>query len=91
MKLQGYQVTHRSRSSCTIRKRSWSEWRRRKTHSRAQSLHVPKSLIQLQAFGLELFLHLGVQYFIAWLEYKTSIFNNQGTTNETEITFSAAI
>ena len=40
---------------------------------------------------LKLFLHLGLQYLIAWLEYKTNIFNNQGTMNETKITFSATI
>ena len=123
MKLEDCQVTHMRRSSCTIRKRRWSEWRRRrrKTHRRAQSLHVLKSLIQLLAFGLlcllklplhhlplglplrllllllclelclELSLHLGLQYVIKWLEFKTNIFNNQGKTNETEITFSSAI
>ena len=117
MKLEECEVTHRSRSSSTIRKRRRSEWRRRKTHHRAHSLHVLKSLIQLLAVGLlcllklslhhlplglplclrrlllclELNLHLGLQYVIKWLEFKTNIFNNQGTTNETEITFSSAI
>ena len=122
MKLEECEVTHRRRSSCTIRKRRGSEWRRRrKNHRRAQSLHVLKSHIQLLVFGLlcllklslhhlppglplrllllllclelclELSLHLGLQYVIKWLEFKTNIFNNQGTTNETEITFSSAI
>ena len=120
MKLEECEVTHRSRSSSTIRKRRRSEWRRRKTHHRAHSLHVLKSLIQLLAVGLlcllklslhhlppglplrlrrlllclelclELSLHLGLQYVIKWLEFKTNIFNNQGKTNEIEITFSSA-
>ena len=117
MKLEECEVTHRSRSSSTIRKRRRSEWRRQKTHHRAHSLQVLKSLIQLLAVGLlcllklslhhlplglplrlrrlllclELSLHLGLQYVIKWLEFKTNIFNNQGKMNETEITFSSAI
>ena len=43
MKLEGCQVTHRSRSSCTKRKRSQGDWWWRKTHRWAQSMHVLKS------------------------------------------------
>ena len=62
MKLEECEVTHRSRSSSTIRKRRRSEWRRRKTHHRAHSLHVLKSLIQLLAVGLLCLLKLSLHH-----------------------------
>ena len=47
MKLEGCEIAHRSRGSCTRRDISLSELRWRKTHLRAQSLHELKSQGQL--------------------------------------------
>ena len=58
MKLEGCEIAHRSRGSCTRRDISLSELRWRKTHLRAQSLHELKSQGQLHLILLGGFLCL---------------------------------